>query len=42
MVLTNHIVSKADSAECYEGVIEALSVWPALHIAEDHQREDQE
>lgn len=42
MLLTDHVVSKADSAECYKGVVEALSIWPALHEAEDHRREDQE
>lgn len=42
VVLTDHIVSKANGAECYEGVVEALSIWPALHVAEDHRWEDQE
>lgn len=42
MVLTNHKVSKTNGAKCNEGVVETLSIGPALHVAEDEWGEDQE
>lgn len=39
--LTDDIVSEADGAESDEGKVEALAEAPALHVAEDHGREDE-
>ena len=39
--LTNDIVPEADGAEGDEGKVEALAEAPALHVAEDHGRQDE-
>lgn len=41
LVLTNNIVPEADGAESDEGKVEAFTEAPALHVAEDHGREDE-
>lgn len=40
-VLTHNVVSEADGAEGDEGEVEALAEAPALHMGEDHGREDE-
>lgn len=42
LVLTDNIVPEADGAESDEGKVEALAEAPALHVAEDHGRKDQD
>lgn len=41
LVLTNNIVPEANGAESDEGEVEAFPKAPALHMAEDHGREDE-
>lgn len=41
LVLTDNIVPEADGAESDEGKVETLTEAPALHMAEDHGREDE-
>lgn len=40
-ILTDNIVPEADGAEGDEGKVEALTEAPALHVAEEHGREDE-
>lgn len=41
LVLTDNIVPEANGAESDEGEVEAFPKAPALHMAEDHGREDE-
>lgn len=40
-VLTDNIVPEADGAESDEGEVEGFPKAPALHVAEDHGRQDE-
>ena len=39
--LTHNVIAEADGAEGDEGVVEALSIRPVLHITEQQRRDDQ-